>query len=594
MPSATTRPAAGYFACPHFCHRALQSGALVLAVLASACGSSTGTDAGVTLATTEPALSTFGTATVIVRGAPVTAPTYGGSLGTMEVKAGRVSDSTLAFIVPAVAGGRHTLSFTIGGDDAHIEVEVVATPAVANPVAYGEVIDSTLLAALAAAEAAVARAAGGAVGMHEAGFAADLAVGRASIDSARAAFAALSPADRQEAANIIRANYGLPERSATTGNPPAAFTRIPSYCTDKDMEGLLSVEDEETCEAAKTPLLDIEFENDVRFCDEETEAASEAGIRTSVRTFLRHVFNGCAYTRLTIWSANTWDSTDHATGPDYAYNPNRSSGTTFSRAAAPEGPMSFAHGLPTSFTPTINFRPMIASDIGKVPRATAKASVLRGIAGMWAELNAVLGGRLTQAPATLEGITTAPSRPLKYPVTRLKLGAILPTSVRGSAQVMNGAWSLTFDTDDKSVPTSFTFDVIYDGGAYGVDTTRLAGVLTTDSLPVYEQAILGRWTRTYLIDGETHTVDFRAANNVAAHIVPLTVHTTGETYCRTGTKVGDHCEIYTTWRVYKENSRYYLLDGTAADYGTRDPLTMPLTSFTNYYQGTAQFRFTRQ
>lgn len=596
----------------------------VLAVLPlfAACGEGggpAGTAVDVTIVPTTMDVATRQVTTAVVRGTRVTAESYAATLGGTAFTAERVNDSTLAYVVPAVAAGQHQLTVTVDKSSVTAPLRVAVTPAIADPAAYIADMRALVSERIAAAEQTVTRMAGGAVSVNQGAFSLDIALAQASLDSAGIAFAALSPAEQQEAAQLVQATLGsFPSASSGSSfgsSPGVALRRTaramrapvpgPDYC---ETPLLLTIEETEVCRDAREADL-----RNSQVADCEAEAAAAASRRLPARAilFLVRFLKGCHLASLTQFSAETWEAVQWPTVPDLdevvtelldpsaAVSPSMTLAAQSSSALAAEFPsasapaaIAFVPGVPRLIQPTVRFRPMVASDVGKVPAATQTAALLTSLAARWDLLNRVVGGVLGQAPATMERVTAATPRKMSYSATRLRLGAVSPATVRGTASVVNGRWSLTFDTDDKSKPTPFTFDVIYVGGKYGSDTARVSAVLG-DSLAIYESAILGMWTRTYLIDGESHPVDFRAQGKVAAHIVPLSVHPHGGMYCRTGTRVGDKCEIYTPWRVYRENGRYYLLDGTAADYGTRDPLTIPVTGFTNYFQGTAQFRFTK-
>lgn len=160
-------------------------------------------------------------------------------------------------------------------------------------------------------------------------------------------------------------------------------------------------------------------------------------------------------------------------------------------------PHRFTFGAPTAFKPAIAFRPMIASDIGRVPEATTKAALFRELFDAWTRINSILPAALRMAPVRLESITVASSRQLAYPAARLKLGTITPSTVTGTATVSGGEWTVKFDANDRTREIPFTFNVIYDGGRYGADTVAVSAILG-DSVPVYEQAALGRWVVTYV------------------------------------------------------------------------------------------------
>lgn len=123
-------------------------------------------------------------------------------------------------------------------------------------------------------------------------------------------------------------------------------------------------------------------------------------------------------------------------------------------------------------------------------------------------------------------------------------------------------------------------------------------VTAPDSIAIYERAILGKWTWFYVPDGTSHTVEFRSTFYEAAHIFPRKKYYpgSGPTYCPNSRPVGDHCETHTKWSVYKKDGRYYLEDGTPQTGRNlqKDPLTMPPTGFTVYWEGAPHVRLSKQ
>jgi hypothetical protein len=565
---------------------------LVLFSATSACGGGTDADGSrLSLLARDATVAPFEVAEVVVRGATLTEDSYPATLGATALTVSRATDSTLAFLVPEVPAGALRLSVTIGTRVADVGFSIGAPTAIGDPVAYTRGVDAMFESRLAAEEAELAAASG--FGADATQLAADIALARASFASARAAFDAMAPDEQREAANILRATYGMSAGPATQG-ALASVASAADLCGDPDIP--LTVEEAEQCEAASTSKLTGAldavkelFSPNPYDCEQAADAAALRGIRASIRTFLWHVVNGCHYARYSQWSYETSQASAFPTTPEFEESSSPEiRGLRASLAAV--APRRFTFGAPATFTPTIAFRPMIASDIGRVPAATTKAALFRDLKAAWTRINTILPSALRLAPVTLESVGSAPARPLRYPASRLRLGSITPATVTGTATTSSGNWTVTFNASDRTHEIPFTFKVIYDGGRYGSDTLLVPATLG-DSVPVYEAAALGRWTVTRVPangdNWDTYWVVLTAEYNEFTASTRKGVYQetpmAGSSPCPwTGWHlVGAYCEYPLNWNVYARDGRYVL--GAAAQGSSFDqtatPLTMPITGY---------------
>lgn len=562
-------------------HRVAPLTLLAFLPLFAACGagSATGSDGAVVLTLVPAAaeVATHQVTTAIVRGVRLTAQSYSGTLGAASITAGRANDSTLAFAVPALPAGEHRISLTIGGPVATAMVRVAVTPDITDPVAYVNDVAALFIARIESTQQAVTRAAGRAIPVDQAGFASDIAKAQAAIDSARIAFAAMTPAEQQEAAKLVRATFGSGASGSLLRQAPSAASVVPGpeYC---EAPLLLTDEQTEVCSAAARQELAT---TEVSDCEAEAAEAASRGFSARNRNFLWQLFNGCHYASVAKFSADTWEAVQWPTMPDLdeAFAELRSPAAAWgpvasavSTTAAQTAPIGFFPGSPREIEPTVRFRPMLASDIGKVPAATQTGLLLAGLLAKWNQLNSYLGGFLGQAPATLERVTSATPQVRRYATSRLRLGAVSPATVRGSAAITNGKWALTFDTDDRTQPTPFTFDVIYDAGTYGSDTARVSGVTVLDSMALYRAEVAGLWTVTDALTNISYPVELRADG---------TAFESGRTAGGWSIEKGPYPYYYPESRYYVRLWRPSLTAGGAAEL-VIGALSMPVTEFRSH------------
>lgn len=184
--------------------------AMLLATLLAGCGDGTGPEAPLPIAMST-AVRAYQVVEARLGAGAVTQAEVSGTLGTVAITASRLDDSTVAFAVPNVLAGPHTLSLSSGGKSYKATLQVQAAPAVANPAAsldsIGRRIDSVLVAHAAALEAPLDLSTIG--GIDTAAVRSQLAVLRARVADFRGQVAALSPAEQAEVAAFFAANRHL-------------------------------------------------------------------------------------------------------------------------------------------------------------------------------------------------------------------------------------------------------------------------------------------------------------------------------------------------------------------------------------------------
>jgi hypothetical protein len=567
-----------------------------MVALLSACGDPTGSKERLTLVAPDANVATYEVATAVVRGATLAEPSYAGTLGPEAVTAARVNDSTIAMVIPPVPAGAHQLRIDIGNAVAEAMLTVTATPQVAAPTTFVDGVTTMLAADVTAMREALAAVSASHIAIDEAAFLRDATMAEASLDSARAEFAAMTPDEQQEAANILSVLIADDAEGAGFARMAQASAALPEFCDEIRLN--LTGEQIEECERAAVNELPMLNDRAVR-CEAEAITAARTGFRTRVRKMLTHLVNGCHYARLSYWSATTWEAITWPVIPKFdpfgAFDSDlRANGSPALRSTA-EDRLVFTWGVARTVAPTIRFRSIIASDVGRVSAATQTDQLLDGLAENWHELNTHTDGSLGQAPATLDRVTTAPLEVRNWSASRLRVGAVVaPRQIDGLWKQVSGGIELQFDASDRSSDIPFTFDVIYDGGVYGADTLRIPAILTMDSTAVYAAAALGRWTVTG--NGTTYDLELRPEGK-GAYIVAMPP----EGYCR-GPVYGDygevdgHCEYNIQWGVRLVEGRYYLYESgfwTGGSGDDSDPLTMPLTGFTTYFQGAPYMRYVK-
>ena len=214
--------------------RKLLTAAVIL--LSAACSDGGGTGPGDRPGITPDATSyqAYDVATIAVNGqVAASGVVVPGMLGTTAVSLVSTSDSTMAFLVPAVPG-THKLDFDIGTRSYTGSITVVAGQIVANPTTFldalGDVADAGVSQAAAAinAQALTGDSAVAILMLQEA---------RDSLASFRRMLTQMTPAEKQQVANILNANLSAEHRSFVLGvqggTTLASAYAIPAECAAK-------------------------------------------------------------------------------------------------------------------------------------------------------------------------------------------------------------------------------------------------------------------------------------------------------------------------------------------------------------------------
>ncbi len=559
-----------------------------------------------TLIPVDASVTTQEVTSATISGARLTASSYNGAIGAVPLVAGRVNDSTVSFVVPAVPAGSQTLSITIGGGVVQAAIQVTTVTPVGNPVTYVARIDSILNASISLTISAAANTST-ATSADSAARAADLQKALAARAVAQASFAALSPADQQDVAQILSASLDIPQVSPRIISLPIdaiASARQIDICQDKDIAK--SAEEMRECQRKQLSTLE-QIKEKAEDCRAEKAAAAAVGMRTSIRETLIQFVNFCHLARLAEFSANQWQAADFTVAPTFPttleelFTPITepfedkdlrigAMGTDLSaRVASAAAPMPFSYGVTQKLLPRVRFRRLLASDVGRIPAATAASSLLNELASAWRALNTYSNGLLGRQPATLAANTA--SKALRYqPGNSLRLGRVQPQAIRWNWLATGTGIDLKFDIDDKSADMPFTYDLIYDGGTYGADTVTINAVLTRDSVPIYAAAALGMWTVSS-VGANSTTYQFELKpGGVATYRVPNPQSSCSNFADRY--KDGA-CEFDVKWRVFSNNGRYYVEEfGFWNGYrGLPTPSTFPITGYDMVIDGTVNLRY---
>ncbi len=209
-------------------------------------------------------------------------------------------------------------------------------------------------------------------------------------------------------------------------------------------------------------------------------------------------------------------------------------------------------------------------------------------------------------PGCVESIAISPS---DFEVGLGETGQLTAVAYDAAGKVLNRA--VTWESSDQDILTvtnpSGYYQGLKEGGPVTVSAitgqgpsmrrgTTQVTVTATDSTAIYEQAVLGVWTVS-LLDG---TASYQAELLPGGKTVYRVPYSEAQGYCpNTGPPVNGNCEYRAKWEI-RRYDRYYLFDGgfwhPAYDWEDRDPLTMPVGSFTTYSNlrdGAPSRRFTR-
>jgi probable HAF family extracellular repeat protein len=424
-------------------------------------------------------VATFQFTTAVVRGIKLTNPTYNGSIGTTTFVAEPINDSTLAFVVPVVVAGDHQLRISTAKSTGTAGLTVTVTPVVTNPVAFMTSFISSFQTELSATDLTITDAASSGLPVNETGLRNDIAKGRAEAQSATSEFSALSPADQQEVANILQATYGstlfAPASAAAMSNSVDDFNTCLNGPDPHYMSGCSPI----------TAKREFDWKEYATKCEKKMAAAK--GIRATLRKAIIHTVTLCHAARLSKWTGETWAALeipkisdfdpfallDKVLAPGSAAVPFAAAPATYSGTA-----LVFTNGVAKALYPTVKFRPMVGGDTVTLSAVAGIALLLETATRDWKTLDSLAGLPVSTAPPTLDMIQSASAKADSYPLTNLRLGAIAPSSVTGTSAIVGSEWRLTFSASG-SFDTPFTFDIIFDGGSFGVDTMRVAGLVTT-------------------------------------------------------------------------------------------------------------------
>ncbi len=474
----------------HFAFGRPSRATTIIALFVLACGGDSGggpiEPVQLTLEPARAEYATFETARVTVRGAPLTAAQYAGTLGAAAFMAQRSTDSTIVFRVPELAAGQHTLTLEIGSRSATTQLSVRATPAVEDPVAYVADVDAVLLLEVEefedwydAQDPTLARF------LDPQGFASDVAMMRATLAELHADFQALSPSEQYDVAMMLRAYRA--------GGAMANGAQLVAY----------SLQNEELPEC-QAP--DAESVEEMRDCQQQHEAAMVARAKTVQQCDIdfdtrwsegkyadaiggNYLAYQCLKAHMLQLKRDVAQTVRAAVFGDFFSSGWLGGDATDARSLAlfdivldPSYP--FVSTASRAYAPPIGFRNLHAEDVGRLAAATELATLMQDYDEGWEALNAAFPRPFVQSPPWLHELYEANTVTLEYDRNALQLGRIEPAAVLGEAAVVEGEWQLTFrgpaSTTDPTLP--FSFEIIYDNGEFGADTTLVHSELLVHPL----------------------------------------------------------------------------------------------------------------
>lgn len=464
---------------PAFCpswYRAI----CALAVLLLACDGGGGggdpTDPSTPLAL-QPARSEYATfehARVTVRGASLSSGSYTGTLGSAAISAQPSSDSTLVFQVPELAAGTHTLTLEIGRRSATAQLGVRVTPPLEDPVAFVASVDSVFLYEVEGLEDWYAEADPSLDRFLDAeGFAADLAMMRATLAELRADFQALSPADQREVAMTVQAFLAVDATAAALQF--AQFAQVTAsdehfpQCQFPEVE---TVEEMRACQRQHRGEM-VNRAKTVEQCNIDFDAEWEEGNYADA-VGKNYIAYQCLKARMLKMKRDVAETVRSTVFGWFGVDNTANAQSLALYDVVLDG---YDHRFVSDagwphFAPPISFRNLHAEDIGELAAATELGVLMEAYQEGWDELNAMFPRPFQQSPPWIHQLYQRNEVMLGYDRASLSLGRIEPASVTGSAEVIDGQWVLTFSGPyDGSDPTlDFSFETIFDNAEFGTDT----------------------------------------------------------------------------------------------------------------------------
>jgi hypothetical protein len=456
---------------------------LALAVGLASCDSSPTEAKGLTLAPVATVVGTFERVRVEVPGAQLMEPSYVGTLGPADVTAERTSDSTVVVQVPDLPAGSYLLQLEVGSRTVETTVIVESTPEVPDPAEYVAAADHSFAGQIDSVEAWYDRQAPSfALFLDRDGFLADVDMMRETLADLRTGFEALSPDGQREVAMMLRA-YRARSGSPPSAGPSASLLDDPGHYPECEstVDNIMTAEEMRACRAQ---YLDTAAQQSktVQQCDVDFNSRWQDGSH-AMAIGINYIAYECAKARMlafkktvseaikaTVFGFFSDDDGSFALTPSLAL-----SAAEEMRATVPPGGGSlfFRPGEARAFTPELRFRNLMAEDVGRVPAATELAEHAEEVREGWNDLNSSFPRPFVQSPPWADQVTASYAVPLGYDLGDLRLGRIEPALIHGTAEVVDGEWMLTFTSEEAVIGSSFTFDVVYDGGEFGADTTTV-------------------------------------------------------------------------------------------------------------------------
>jgi hypothetical protein len=437
----------------------------------------------------------------------------------------------MIFMVPATPG-THTLDFTVGTQAYSGPITVTAAQAVANPATFldaiGDVADARLVAMSSVVDAHALTG--------DSLVAADmLDEARDSLASFRTTFAQMTPAQKQQVADILNANLSAEHRAlvlgAQAGSLSAAAYQIPAACAAK----ATALEQYQcTWGSFFTSLKDVaKYLGGAALAAETSAVTGLVGIGVSAvfSTFalvegVNTFWLGIELLRIhgmLVWEigAAVVDATKNffradvvaadpgmtgtpagaAAGPVAAVTSTAPFASAFAAAATPASSMTrVTHDRPLTFRFSPKLRPVQMSD------RSLPLSWVSGALRLVAEYNRLVARY--DAKYQLKFATPAASFPSSVPHAQIDVEVVTNSKVKVKSVTGSGDLTQVVFTTTAAGVQPFTYDVIYTSGVYPEVRVRYAAELHPPTFMLTDldgrelpdtMRLMGRWQYNYLL-----------------------------------------------------------------------------------------------
>jgi len=429
-----------------------------------------------------------------VRGVTITTPTVNGRLGAQLLAGARVDDTTLAVVIPQVAVGDHELRFELGGTTFTTRLTVAALPAVANPDAFLDSLIKRVEGEARRMEQSLNAPSRAAAQGDTAGLRRAVAQMRAGATSMRQQLAALSPADRAQAASYLSANLaafpGLSSSMTSFSSDLTSFASGP--CEDGKLKACIGEIDTEWQQIATI----------IRGC--AAKAAALAIISGSVAAAIAGYlsFGTAALPALTIGA--TFGGAMGATYCITEINERAMSNiikpaiallaspftsddpAVLSRLAT--APDVYKVGVSRRVVAQMTLRPIVSADASESAELAAIVRLIGSVQRAWSDLARTAG--ITIAPPTTPS-ATQPGGLRIIPAEYLRVVSVSLPPATASGAGLDTMWRVTFSNPNQGRDHDVSFVIGFTQPGLKEQTRPLAGLLQPAKYVVATLTVVG-------------------------------------------------------------------------------------------------------